>query len=185
MLYRVSSNTETNETEIYYANNHQEFMEIDKLEDMNQGRNKIFGPWRVKPGGLSVIPQFTLSNSNFKQVSRTFGDIESKRKDLGGKKGVIVPTPEITTFPFTNNIDYVMLACDGVFDVLTNEEVNEIIWETVDFYKNNKKHQDSKSSDLFGMCLNDCVNNVLKRSLIQNSEDNVTIILVAFRNFLD
>lgn len=54
LLYRVSSNTDTNETEIYYAKSHQEFMDIDKLEETNQGRNKIFGPWRVKPGGLSV-----------------------------------------------------------------------------------------------------------------------------------
>ena len=127
---------------------------------------------------------YTCSYSHTNKVSRTFGDIESKRKDLGGIKGVIVPTPEITTFPFTPNTDYALLACDGVFDVLTNEEVNEIIWETVDYYKNNKKGGKG-TGDLLGMCLNDCVNNVLKRSLIQNSEDNVTIILVAFRNFLE
>lgn len=54
VLYRVSSNTESNQTEIYYANNHQEFMDIDKLEESAQNKNKIFGPWRVKPGGLSV-----------------------------------------------------------------------------------------------------------------------------------
>jgi serine/threonine protein phosphatase PrpC len=119
------------------------------------------------------------------EVSRTFGDIESKRKDLGGLKGVIVPTPEITTFPITANLDYALLACDGVFDVLTNEEINEIIWETVDYYKSNRKGTNAKPEEYLGMCLNDCVNNILKRSLIQNSEDNVTIILVAFRRFLD
>jgi len=28
-----------------------------------------------------------------------------------------------------------MMGCDGIFDVLSNEEVNEVIWETVDYYK--------------------------------------------------
>jgi serine/threonine protein phosphatase PrpC len=51
-----------------------------------------------------------------------------------------VPTPEITIFPYVTNMDYALLACDGVFDVLTNEEVNEIVWETVDYYKNNNKN---------------------------------------------
>lgn len=88
-------------------------------------------------------------------------------------------------FPITPNLDYALLACDGVFDVLTNEEINEIIWETVDYYKSNRKGTNVKPEEYLGMCLNDCVNNILKRSLIQNSEDNVTIILVAFRRFLD
>jgi hypothetical protein len=51
-LYRVCSNMKTQETEIYYANTHQEFLEIDRIPENGKGR--IFGPWRVKPGGLSV-----------------------------------------------------------------------------------------------------------------------------------
>jgi len=52
LLYRVSSHKMTQETEIYYANNEQEFLHLDPLPERSP--NKIFGPWRVKPGGLSV-----------------------------------------------------------------------------------------------------------------------------------
>lgn len=94
---------------------------------------------------------------------------------------MIIAEPEITTFNWTEDLDYVFLACDGIFDALTNEEVNSVIWETVASYKNQK----TKSQNTYQMCLNDCVNNVLKKALIQHSEDNVTAILVVFRNLLD
>jgi hypothetical protein len=51
-LYRVCSNRMTGQTEIYYASNHQEFLQIDRIPE--EGNERIFGPWRVKPGGLSV-----------------------------------------------------------------------------------------------------------------------------------
>ena len=65
--------------------------------------------------------------------------------------------------------------------MMSNEEVNEVIWETVDFYR--EKLNDG-ANDLFGLCLNDCVNNVLKKAMLQKSEDNITIIFIAFKNFL-
>jgi serine/threonine protein phosphatase PrpC len=95
--------------------------------------------------------------------------------------GIVVADPEITMFPYTTDLDYVLLGCDGIFDALTNEEVNEIIWETVEQYKG----LSSKLHNAYQLCLNDCVNNVLKKSLIQNSEDNVTVILVVFRNLFE
>jgi serine/threonine protein phosphatase PrpC len=84
-------------------------------------------------------------------------------------------------FNSTDDLDYVLLGCDGIFDALTNEEVNNVIWETINYYKANK----SRLPNAYQLCLNDVVNNVLKKSLIQNSEDNVTVIFVAFRNLLD
>lgn len=94
---------------------------------------------------------------------------------------MITAEPEITSFDWSDDLDYVFLACDGIFDSLTNEEVNEVIWETVAHYKGQKV----KSQNSYQMCLNDCVNNVLKKALVQHSEDNVTAILVVFRNFFD
>lgn len=64
---------------------------------------------------------------------------------------------------------------------MTNEEVNDTIWETIDFHR--EKYNDG-GSDVFGICLNECVNNLLKKSMLQKSEDNITIIFIAFKNFL-
>lgn len=162
--FRVCNNRRINETELYNAFSHKDFTKIDKIPE--ESGDRIFGPWRIKPGGLSV--------------SRTFGDIEAKLPELGGTRNVISCEPEITIFPYNTDIDYVLLACDGVFDSLTNEEVNAVIWETIDFHREQK----SLSKETLAECLNDCVNNVLKKSLINNSEDNVTLILIFFKDLL-
>lgn len=49
---RVCNNKFTMETEIYYAATHQDFLQIDRIPEESEER--VFGPWRVKPGGLSV-----------------------------------------------------------------------------------------------------------------------------------
>jgi protein phosphatase PTC2/3 len=167
----VCNNKVTHETELYTASNHQVFTQIDKIPEESEER--IFGPWRVKPGGLSV--------DRADQVSRTFGDIESKMKDFGGIPGIVVAEPEISVFQHSEDMDYVLLGCDGIFDALTNEEVNSIVWETVNYYKSHRQ----SLPNAYQMCLNDCVNNVLKKSLIQHSEDNVTVIFIAFRDLFE
>ena len=51
-LYRVCNNKVTMETEIYHATTHSDFAQVDRIPEESDER--IFGPWRVKPGGLSV-----------------------------------------------------------------------------------------------------------------------------------
>lgn len=161
-LYRVSSNKFSQDTEICYAQNHREFTELDRQHSMCHDR--IFGPWRVKPGGLSV--------------SKTIGDIESKLASLGGIEGVVSEEPDISIYDIEEDLDYALIACDGIFDCMSNEEVNDTIWQTVNYYKANLMNV----PDAYSKCLGDCVNNVLKKSLIMQSEDNVTVILVVYKD---
>jgi serine/threonine protein phosphatase PrpC len=68
--------------------------------DINSiGNNHIIvGPSRVFPGRLSV--------------SRSFGDVEAKLPKLGGMPGVIVPTPDITSFKIDTEVDFLVLGCN-------------------------------------------------------------------------
>ena len=70
----------------------------------------IVGPLRVLPGRLSV--------------SRTFGDVEAKLVKYGGNPNVVVATPEIKSFRITKDHDFIVMACDGVFDKLNNKDAN-------------------------------------------------------------
>ena len=63
------------------------------------------------PGGLSV--------------SRTFGDFNAKDVNSGGKKGCIIAQPECTFYKITSNTDFLFLACDGIFDIFTTQELVE------------------------------------------------------------
>ena len=62
----------------------------------------VQGPLRVFPGRLSV--------------SRTFGDIEAKKKIYGGNPNVVVCEPEITSFKLKDNFDFFLIGCDGIFE---------------------------------------------------------------------
>lgn len=160
-LYRMSANQKTGEEKYYFIKQMAELDKINQLEEENQFL--IFGPWRVKPGGLSV--------------SRTFGDVESKMQSLGGLVGTVICEPETLSFTY-EDIDFLVIGCDGIFDKLTNEKISETIWETVEFFR--ERYQQDPS--IYETFLGECVNNVLKRAMVQRSEDNLTAIILCFRN---
>lgn len=117
-------------------------------------------PYRISPGGLSV--------------SRSFGDIYAKDKSLGGNSRVLIAEPEITNFLLTDKHDFIILGCDGIWDKLSNEQVVKIIWNEI---KDN-------SNTVSLIKLENVVNNVLKEAMIHRSLDNITVILIAFKNLI-
>ena len=133
----------------------------------------ILGPFRVLPGRLSV--------------SRTFGDIEAKKTKYGGNPKVVIAEPDIKSFKVLQNYDFIILACkslfsslkeslgDGVFDKMDNKDVNSIAWDSAkkNFRQKHKIHSICGSS----------VEMVLKASIASRSLDNVTAVLVSFKNF--
>ena len=68
----------------------------------------ICGVSRVFPSGLAV--------------SRALGDHDIKCRD----KGMIIATPEIMQLPLQNN-DILISACDGLWDVISNDGAMEIV----------------------------------------------------------
>jgi len=57
-------------------------------------------------------------------LSRAIGDLEYKKKpELGPERQMICSTPDIVKMPRNKDDDFVVLACDGVWDVKTNAEV--------------------------------------------------------------
>ena len=130
---------------------------------------KIDLPWRVFPGRLSV--------------SRTFGDIGAKNEKFGGKKGVIIPSPDITEFEINNEFDFMVIGCDGIFDVLSNEDLYEI-WKIVlkiqkdeiEKYKDIEKNNELNIDKLYG----DFAALIIKSAMAKNSLDNVSCIVVLF-----
>lgn len=113
-----------------------------------------FGVARVIPGKLSV--------------SRTFGDVAAKFKHLGGLPGVVISTPDIYRIKIQDNLDYLLIGSDGIFDVLSNEEVNEMVWEGL-------MSPGSYSEKLGAGALK-----VIELALERQSSDNVTCILIGF-----
>ncbi len=126
-----------------------------------QNGKQIEIPWRVLPGRLSV--------------SRTFGDIEAKEEKFGGMKGVVVALPDITEIELNEEYNFIVIGCDGIFDVLTNEELLECIKIVL---KEKKMTEYINDDDVHELC-GDFAAMIIKSALAKDSFDNVSCIVIA------
>jgi protein phosphatase 2C family protein 2/3 len=65
-------------------------------------------------------------------VCRTFGDPDAKLEYRGGHPNVVQAVPEIKTFKISNNHDFVILASDGIYDKLSDQDIGKCVWMTCD-----------------------------------------------------
>jgi len=118
----------------------------------------LLGPHRVFPGRLSV--------------SRTFGDIEAKLVKYGGNPNAVIATPEIKVFKISDNHDFIVLACDGIYDKLSSRDVVKCVWESTR----------EKASDIHQQC-GLGVEEIMRESLNRRTLDNITVLMICFKNF--
>lgn len=72
------------------------------------------------PGGARV-------NGNL-NLSRAIGDLEyKKREDLKPEEQIICSTPDFVNEELTAEDEFIVLACDGVWDVMTNQDVCDFV----------------------------------------------------------
>ena len=131
------------------------------LFPLYQNGKQIEIPWRVLPGRLSV--------------SRTFGDIEAKDEKFGGMKGVVVALPDITEIELDDEYNFIVIGCDGIFDVLTNEELLECIKIVL---KEKKMTEYINDDDVHELC-GEFAAMIIKSALAKDSFDNVSCIVIA------
>ena len=77
------------------------------------GQQPILGPMRVLPGRLSV--------------SRTFGDCMAKMEKYGGNPKCIVADPEIFKVNIDDDLDFILIGSDGIFDRISTEDTAQIV----------------------------------------------------------
>lgn len=105
-------------------------------------------------------------------VSRTIGDLDFKRNtDLPHTEQMVVATPDIEQFTLEEGDEFLILACDGIWDVLTNQEA-------VDFVRKRLKAGERLKTICEVMC-DACLAPDLKG--LCRGADNMSIILVLFK----
>ena len=152
-------NTETEKRRIKLAGG--EIYQTFTLFPLRQNGKEIEAPWRVLPGRLSV--------------SRTFGDIEAKDPKFGGIKGVVQALPDITELELDDEYNLMVIGCDGIFDVLSNEE----IMECVKIVLKEKNIKEIIEDDVHELC-GEFAAMIVKGAIAKDSSDNVSCIVVAF-----
>jgi protein phosphatase 1G len=126
----------------------------------------------VKAGGKIDGKRVSGSGPLNLDVSRTVGDHSLKRNDqLGPESQIISSVPDITKEILTREDEFIVLACDGIWNQITNQQC-------VDFIRG--RLQEEASRTLSGICeeLMDCC---LSPEAPQHSIagcDNMTVIIV-------
>lgn len=135
-------------------------------------------------GQIIAIHRVKKSNTELLGVARAFGDYDFKSNDkLSAHRQAVVCTPDIVVRERMDDEDmFLILACDGIWDVMSNQEVGEFVArrvaERLDEVssintKNNKNTVQGEvlarvGDDLLALCLD------------KKSRDNMSVLIVAF-----
>lgn len=111
---------------------------VQPLEDHNPKRNPAEIS-RVKKAGGRLYKNKRVGHPKFNPkvmniaVSRAFGDVTFKLDQYtGGKPSGLIATPELHMETLTAEHEFVILACDGVWDMIKNQEAVTLVKELLD-----------------------------------------------------
>ncbi|PSR96000.1 Protein like [Actinidia chinensis var. chinensis] len=114
------------------------------------------------------------ANGNL-NVARAIGDLELKQnKSLPAEKQVVTANPELNTVELCNDDEFLVIACDGIWDSMSVQEV-------VDFVRKQLNTETKLSvvcERVFDNCIAPCVEG-------RSGCDNMTMILVQFKKPFD
>jgi serine/threonine protein phosphatase PrpC len=124
-------------------------------------------------GVTNTISKICKSESDRIAVSRAFGDFDYKENnELSELEQAIIAVPEITIHRRDYARDmYIILACDGIYDVMSNDDVGEFVV--------NKVNEFSYRRDDTSAVLAEVGDELLKECLNLGSSDNMSVLIVA------
>jgi serine/threonine protein phosphatase PrpC len=101
-------------------------------------------------------------------VSRAIGDLPFKHPEFtGGKPSGVIAEPEFIQLQLTREDEFIVIACDGLWDVMTKEEVVEFCSKRL-----------SEANDP-----QTAAQDLVDRAFALGSLDNISVLVVALKQF--
>ncbi|OMJ81725.1 hypothetical protein SteCoe_17777 [Stentor coeruleus] len=122
-----------------------------------KGESVSLGPHLVSPGKL--------------KISRSFGDIDAKDRELGGNPNVIIVDPDIKTFKIKPEQDFIFLGTGSLFEVFTARELCDII------FRNLQK----QIGEGIGKALLSGIDDIFAEAYNRSCDDNITIVIIGLK----
>eukprot|EP01130_Rhizamoeba_saxonica_P003085 TRINITY_DN1331_c0_g1_i3.p1 TRINITY_DN1331_c0_g1~~TRINITY_DN1331_c0_g1_i3.p1 ORF type:complete len:315 (-),score=76.36 TRINITY_DN1331_c0_g1_i3:116-946(-) len=133
-------------------------IERERIELYGGEVTKISTTWRIN-GRLAV--------------SRGFGDLPYKNEETLEEKFVTVE-PDITENIIDEECEFIILACDGLWDVCTNEEAVQFVKENLEKYDDRRPDNlKSRNEHLFIVAIE-----LTKYAYEKGSTDNISCLIV-------
>jgi len=102
-------------------------------------------------------------------VSRGFGDLAFKNEETLGEKFVTVE-PDVRVFKISDKTSFFILACDGLWDTVPNEQAIEFVKKKLE---ENTQAKTADNQDLYTICVE-----LVALAFNQKSSDNISCVLV-------
>ena len=131
---------------------------------------------RIKKAGGRIIEGRVNGLLN---LSRSIGDFQFKnRKDLKQEEQIVTCNPDILFENRSQNDDFVIMGCDGIWECISNTGISEYIYDKenniINGNKNKELNLEKILEDLFER-------NIAKSEEEENGCDNMTAILIQFK----
>ena len=85
---------------------------------------------------------------------------------------MVVATPDIVEYQLNDQYNFIVIGCDGIFDVLSNLEILECIQIVLKLNRNKRKKINELCGDFAAM--------IIKSALAKESFDNISCIVIVF-----
>lgn len=126
------------------------FLFLDHKPDVQEEQERI----RQAGGHITQVPGDVLRVENQLSMTRALGDYSLD-------KHMIPAIPDIIRYERDSSAAYLILACDGIWDVMDNEQVAKFVSERIG-----------------NTTLDDIVSQLFDRCLEEGSSDNMTAYIV-------
>ncbi|KAL7495671.1 hypothetical protein ACHAWT_005444 [Skeletonema menzelii] len=133
---------------------------------------------RIESAGLEIHTD-KKSDREMLGVPRAFGDFDYKsNEDLSSSRQAVVCTPDIVVRDRLDSDDlFLILACDGVWDVMTNDEVGLFVTRGVNAATATLAKEDQPAEADVLATVGD---GLLTECLEKGSTDNMSVLIIAF-----
>ena len=125
---------------------------------------------RIKKAGLSINEGRVNGMLN---LSRSIGDFQFKlRKDLKQEEQGVTCNPDILYGKKSDSDDFVVIACDGVWECISNEGISDFIYD---------KFRNDRNVDLGKIIADIFDRGISKNGYEENGCDNMTCMIIQFK----
>jgi len=129
----------------------------------------------VDPQPCVGVPQYRV-NGNL-NLSRAIGDLQYKQdRRRPPEEQIICSTPDVLFQDRHEDDEFVIICCDGVWDMMSNEQVVQFVWSRL-FRDKTKKSTPEQMSKVLEELLDNCISSDLLRTRGLGG-DNMTAVLV-------
>jgi serine/threonine protein phosphatase PrpC len=137
---------------------------------------------RIENGGGFV--QFNRVNGEL-AMSRALGDFRYKlRDDMKMYEQLVIPIPDISIHERSAEDRVAVLACDGVWDVIQNEEsidfLTEIVFGEPELQMGAEKNTKKRTRVNLPTSSMEAAENLIALALKDGSQDNISAIVIKF-----